>query len=92
LSPLDPGADLKLRVTLQAATERPELAWSTVGGKMYAVGSSGRLDNPTAFGRVATLTETNVAVGMPGTLTYVDPMGASSPGASNRYYRIELLP
>jgi hypothetical protein len=88
LNPLDPQANLKLQLNLQAGTRCPQLTWSTIGGKTYDVLSGNSLAG--GLHTVYTVPETNAPVGMTGTQTYVDPLSVASPGATNRYYRIQL--
>ena len=90
ISPLDPQADLKLQINLQAGSGYPQVTWPTIGGKTYDVCSGGSLAG--GLQSVYTVTETNAAVGMTGTHTYVDPLSVSFFGATNRYYRIQLHP
>jgi hypothetical protein len=75
---------------LQPTTGRPELIWATIGGKTYGVYSANQLGGSTNFQSVYTVTETNAAVGVSGTQTYVDSLSTFSSGASNRYYRVHL--
>jgi hypothetical protein len=80
----------KPQFLIQPATGRPELTWAAIGGKSYTVSLATQLGPTNNFTTMYAVTETNVAVGMPGTQTYVDSLSAFSPGASNRYYRVHL--
>jgi hypothetical protein len=90
LNPLDPNANLSLAVHLQSGTGYPQLSWPTIGGKTYFV-ESASVPLPASFQTVAQLTETNVAVGMPGSASWSDSVSAHT-NASSRFYRLCVLP
>jgi hypothetical protein len=79
-----------VRIFIQSETGRPQLTWSTIGGKSYGVDTSIELNPASDWKSIYTISETNAPVGMSGTQFYIDPVSAFHTGSSNRFYRIHL--
>ncbi len=94
LNPTDPSSTFRARASIQAGAGFPQISWSSVGGKRYAVEYA---NSPTlsaaSFTQAFAVTETNVAAGVESTETFVDDgtLTSGSPGMKNRFYRVKQV-
>jgi hypothetical protein len=87
LNPLDPQSTFKVAAGVQLLTGYPLITWNSVGGKTYAIEYANSLkDSGNSFLPLQTITETNVAVGVQTTNSFVDGSFTSS-----RLYRVRLI-
>jgi autotransporter-associated beta strand protein len=78
-----------LQLSVQPPGGYPQLSWSAIGGKSYSVSMANQFGPTNNWANIYSVTETNVAVGMPGTESYVDSFSAFT-SESNRFYRVQL--
>jgi hypothetical protein len=92
LNPLDPASTFQVRAGVQPLTGYPLLTWNSVGGKTYAVEYAGNLNsNGIAFAQALSLTETNVALGVQTTHSFVDDYSLTGGSFTTaRFYRVLL--
>jgi hypothetical protein len=94
---LDPGNPLstfRAQASVQAGTGYPQIIWTSVGGKTYAVEYANSLAGPGAgFVPALTVMETNVPAGVPSVETFVDnyTVTGGPPGTKTRFYRVRLV-
>jgi autotransporter-associated beta strand protein len=79
-----------LTLNIQNGSGLPQLSWATIGGRTYTVAAANGLGGTNAFQGLYTVTETNVAVGMPGRQTYVDPTSVNEQTGDARDYRVQV--
>jgi hypothetical protein len=94
LDPSNPSSTFRAQAKVQPATGYPELTWSSVGGKTYAVEYANSLSPSGAnFSQALTMTETNVPPGIESTETFEDnyTLTGGPPATSNRFYRVRLV-
>jgi hypothetical protein len=94
LDPTDPLSTFRAQASVQHGSGYPELTWSSVGGKTYAVEYANSLSvSVVSFTQALTVTETNVATGVESTETFVDnyTLTGGSPGPGSRFYRVRLV-
>lgn len=94
LDPTNPLSTFRAQVSVQSGTGYPQLTWSSVGGKTYAVEYANRLALAgTSFTQALTLTETNVPAGVESVETFVDnyTLTGGPPGTNSRFYRVRLV-
>jgi hypothetical protein len=92
LDPRDPAATFKIT---QAALSngQPAIAWTSVGGKRYAVESSSNLvGTDFGFATDAVLLETNAPAGVESRTHFPDSLPPASRTNGARYYRVKLVP
>jgi hypothetical protein len=94
LDPTSPLSTFRIKVKIQAGTGYPQITWSSIGAKTYALEYANSLSSSgTAFTQAVSITETNVAAGMASTETFLDDYsltGGPSPTKS-RFYRVRLV-
>jgi len=94
LDPTNPLSTFRAEVKIQAGTGYPQITWSSIGGKRYAVEYANSLSTSgIAFAQAVSITETNVAAGVASTETFLDDYsltGGPSPTKS-RFYRVRLV-
>jgi hypothetical protein len=94
LDPTNPNSTFRAQASLQFGTGYPQINWSSVGGKSYAVEyASSLIASGANFTQVLTVTETNVPAGVKSTETFVDDytLTGGPPGTNTRLYRIKLV-
>ncbi len=94
LDPTNPDSTFRAQAGLQSGTGYPQINWSSVGGKTYAVEyADGLLVPGASFTRALTVTETNVPAGVASTEFFVDDgtLTAGPPGPNPRFYRVKLV-
>jgi hypothetical protein len=93
LNPLDPESTFKVRAGVQPLTGYPRITWNSVGGKTYAVEYASNLNGSgSSFVQALTVTETNVAVGVQTTNSFVDNYLLTGGSFTNvRFYRVMLV-
>jgi hypothetical protein len=94
LDPTNPDSTFRAQASLQFGTGYPQINWSSVGGKSYAVEyASSLIASGANFTQVLTVTETNVPAGVKSTETFVDDytLTGGPPGTNTRLYRIKLV-
>jgi len=92
LDPTNPLSTFRASVTVQTGTGYPQLSWSSVGGRSYAVEYANGLSVST-FVQALTVTETNVPDGVESVGTFVDDYSRTGglPGTGSRFYRVRLV-
>ena len=94
LDPTNPDSKFRSEVSLQAGTGYPQISWSSVGGKRYAVEYADDLAGGGAnFSSALIVAETNVPAGVEGRLIFVDD-GTLTGGVAtthSRFYRVKLV-
>jgi hypothetical protein len=94
LDPTNPSSTFRGQASLQSGTGHPQIAWSSVGGKSYAVEYADNLTISGAnFTPALTVTETNVPAGVESTEIFVDDgtLTGGPPGTNHRFYRVRLV-
>jgi len=94
LDPTNPNATFRVQVSFQPGMGFPQISWSSVGGKRYAVEYAAGLPAPdSSFIPAALITETNVPAGVESTENFVDDgtLTGGSPGSNSRFYRVKLV-
>lgn len=94
LDPTNPNSTFRAQASLQSGTGRPQISWSSVGGKRYAVEYANSLTvSGASFTQALTLTETNVPAGVESTETFVDDytLTGGPPGTNSRFYRVKQV-
>jgi hypothetical protein len=94
LDPTNPGSTFRAQASIQSGTGYPQISWSSVGGKSYAVEyANGLLVSGASFVQALTVTETNVSAGVESTETFVDnyTLTGGPPGTNARFYRVKLV-
>lgn len=94
LDPTNPDSTFRVQATLQTGTGYPQISWSSVGGKSYAVEYANNLMiSGESFTPALTVTETNVPAGVASTETFLDDgtLTGAAPGTSSRFYRVKLV-
>ena len=94
LDPNNPLSTFRASVSVQNGTGYPQLTWSSVGSRTYAVEYANSLNaSGASFTQALTMTETNVPAGVEGTETFVDDytLTGGPPGTHSRFYRVRLV-
>ena len=94
LDPTNPNSTFRAQASLQSDTGYPQISWSSVGGKRYAVEYAGGLTiSGASFSQALTVTATNVPAGVESTETFVDDgtLTGGSPGTNSRFYRVKQV-
>ena len=94
LDPTNPSSTFQARASLQSGTGYPQISWSSVGGKTYAVEFANTLSaGVSGFTQALTLTQTNVPAGVESPNTFVDDytLTGGPPGINGRFYRVRLV-
>lgn len=94
LDPTNPNSTFRAQASIQSGTGYPQISWSSVGGKTYAVEYANSLTASGAnFTQVLTVMETNVPAGVESTETFVDDytLTGGPPGTKSRFYRVKLV-
>jgi hypothetical protein len=94
LDPTNPNSTFRAQASIQAGTGYPQIIWSSVGGKRYAVEyANGLTASGTNFIQAMMVTETNVPAGEESTETFVDDytLTGGAPAAKSRFYRVKLV-
>ena len=94
LDPTNPLSTFRAQVSVQTGTGFPQLTWSSVGAKTYAVEYANNLTvSGAGFAQALTMTETNVPAGVESTETFVDDYSLTGgpPGTGSRFYRVRLV-
>lgn len=94
LDPTNPDSTFRAQVSLQAGTGYPQISWSSIGGKRYAVEyANGLMVSGGSFTPALTVTETNVPAGAASVETFLDDgtLTGGAPGTSSRFYRVKLV-
>lgn len=94
LDPTNPNSTFQVQASLQSGTGYPQISWSSVGGKRYAVEyADGLTVSGASFTQALMVTETNVPAGVESTETFVDSytLTGGSPGTNSRFYRVKLV-
>jgi hypothetical protein len=94
LDPTSPSSTFRAQASLQSGTGYPQISWSSVGGKSYAVEYADSLTvSGAGFTPALTVTETNVPAGVESTETFVDDytLTGAPPGTNSRFYRVRLV-
>jgi len=94
LDPTNPLSTFRAAVSFQAGTGYPQLTWSSVGAKTYAVeyANGGGVAGIT-FTQALTRAETNVPAGVESTEMFVDDYSLTGGPqvAGSRFYRVRLV-
>jgi hypothetical protein len=94
LDPTNPLSTFRAAVSFQAGTGHPQITWTSVGAKTYAVEyANGTAGSGITFTQALTMTETNVPAGVESTKTFVDDYSLTGgpPGTGSRFYRVRLV-
>jgi len=94
LDPTNPNSTFRAQASFQSGTGYPEITWSSIGGKRYAVEFADSLTvSGASFSPAVTVTETNVPAGVESAETFVDDgaFTVGPPGPSGRFYRVKLM-
>ena len=94
LDPTNPLSTFRAQVSIQSGTGYPQLTWSSVGGKTYAVEYANSLAlTGASFTQALTMTATNVPAGVESSETFVDnyTLTGGPPGTNSRFYRVRLV-
>jgi len=93
LDPTNPNSTFRAQAGLQAGPGYPQISWSSVGGKSYAVEYADGLTSGASFTPALMVTETNVPAGVESTETFVDDgtLTGGPPGTSSRFYRVKQV-
>ena len=94
LDPTNPLSTFRAQVSVQTGTGFPQLTWSSVGARTYAVEYANNLTvSGAGFAQALTMTETNVPAGVESTETFVDDYSLTGgpPGTGSRFYRVRLV-
>ena len=93
LNPLDSTSTFKVQAGVQPLTGYPHITWNSVGGKTYTVEyANNPTSNASLFALALTVTETNVAAGVPTTSSFVDNYSLTGGAFTNsRFYRVTLV-
>ena len=94
LDPTNPDSTFRVQARLQSGTGYPQISWSSVGGKRYAVEYAATLTaSGTGFTPALIVTETNGPAGEASTAVFVDDgtLTGGLTGTSNRLYRVRLV-
>ena len=94
LAPTNPGSTFRAHASLQSGTGYPQIGWSSVGGKSYAVEYADSLTVAGAcFTQAVMVTETNAPAGVESTETFVDDytLTGGPPGTNGRFYRVQQV-
>jgi len=94
LNPTNPLSTFRASVRVQNGTGYPQLTWTSVGSRTYAVEYANSLTaSGTSFTQALTMTETNVPAGAESTATFVDDytLTGGPPGTHSRFYRVRLV-
>lgn len=94
LDPINPSSTFRAHASLQPGTGHPQISWSSVGGKRYAVEYADNLAGAGAsFTTAWVVTETNVPAGVASTQTFVDDgaLTGGPSGTNSRFYRVQQV-
>ena len=94
LNPTNPNSTFRAQANIQSGTGHPEISWSSVGGKRYAVEyANGLTVSGASFAPALMVTETNVAPGVESMETFLDDgtLTGGVPGTNPRFYRVQQV-
>jgi len=94
LDPNNPLSTFRASMHFQNGSGYPQLTWSSVGSRTYAVEYANTLaGSGTNFIQAVTMNETNVPAGVESTETFVDDWTVTGgpPGPDSRFYRVRLV-
>jgi hypothetical protein len=94
LDPTNPNSTFRAQASLQSGTGYPQISWSSVGGKSYAVEyEDGLTISGTSFTQALMVTETNVPAGVESSEIFVDDytLTGGPPGTDGRFYRVKQV-
>jgi len=94
LDPTKPNSTFRAQASLQSGSGHPQISWSSVGGKRYALEYADSLAvSGASFRPALTVTETNVPTGVESMETFVDDgtLTGGPPSTSHRLYRVRLV-
>jgi len=94
LDPTNPDSTFRAQASIQLGTGYPQISWSSIGGKSYAVEYADTVNLPgTGFTQALVVTETNALAGMQSTAIFVDnyTLTGGPPATNSRFYRVKLV-
>jgi hypothetical protein len=94
LDPSDPFSSFRATAGFEAGTGRPQITWTSVGARTYAVEyADGVGVAGISFTQALTMTETNVPAGVASTERFIDDSSLTGgpPAAGSRFYRVRLV-
>ena len=94
LDPTNPSSTFRAQASLQPGTGYPQISWSSVDGKRYAVEFADSLAvSGASFLPALTVTETNVPAGVASTQVFLvdGPLTGGPLGTNHRFYRVRLV-
>jgi hypothetical protein len=94
LDPTNPSSTFRAQAILQSGTGYPQISWSSIGGKRYAVEYADSFTvSGASFTPALMMTATNVPAGVESTETFVDDgtLTGGSSGTNRRFYRVKQV-